>query len=127
SRPHARCAGRGQGGRRIRRLFDGPPLPIHVRRLPVALNLLRGNIMKLCCSPRQILALATLILGSTLILRAATITITPASPTMLVGQTQQLTAGGAIVPTSIAAGLWHSCVLYSDQTVRCTGNNNQGE
>ena len=81
--------------------------------------------MKVCRSPHKILALATLTFGSTLILRAATIAITPANPTMVVGQTQQLTASGAIVPTSIAAGLWHSCVLYSDQTVRCAGNNNQ--
>jgi len=31
------------------------------------------------------------------------------------------------VPTSITSGAWHVCVLYSDQSVRCTGLNNQGE
>jgi alpha-tubulin suppressor-like RCC1 family protein len=71
--------------------------------------------------------LAILMVALTLGVRAATVTITPATPTVLVGQTVQLTANGAVVPTSIGTGLWFTCVLYSDQTVRCAGLNNQGE
>jgi alpha-tubulin suppressor-like RCC1 family protein len=81
----------------------------------------------LCRSPRQILAFTTLTLALTIVLRAATITLTPSNPTVLLGQTLQLTANGAVVPVSIGTGLWHTCVLYSDQTVRCAGLNNQGE
>jgi alpha-tubulin suppressor-like RCC1 family protein len=54
-------------------------------------------------------------------------TITPASPTLLVGQTLQLSVAGAVTPTGITTGMGHTCVLYSDQSVRCTGQNNQGE
>jgi len=56
----------------------------------------------------------------------ASISLTPASPTLLVGQTMQLTANGAVVPTAIAAG-GHTCVLYTDQSIRCTGQNSQGQ
>src|SRR5262249_49179772 len=83
--------------------------------------------MKVCRSPRPILALAMLAVSLTVVLHAATITIAPANPTIIVGQTQQLTANGAIVPGQIASGLWHSCVLYSDQSVGGTGLDNRGE
>ena len=56
-----------------------------------------------------------------------TVTITPANPTLLVGQTLQLTAAGAVAPTAIAAGAGHTCVLYADQSIRCTGQNSQGQ
>ena len=58
--------------------------------------------MKLSRSPRQILALTILAGSLTLVLHAATIAITPANPTIIVGQTQQLTATGAVVPTQIS-------------------------
>src|SRR5258708_4181618 len=63
----------------------------------------------------------------TLGVQGNTITLTPASPSVLVGQSLQLAAGGAVTPSSIAVGAWHSCVMYSDQSIRCTGLNNQGE
>ena len=66
-------------------------------------------------------------LSLTLVLRAVSVTIAPANPTMLVGQTVQLSANGAVTPAAIATGAWHTCVIYSDQSVRCTGLNNQGE
>src|SRR5579872_4165390 len=75
----------------------------------------------------QILALTLLTVSLTLGLRAASMTVGPANPSLLVGQTLRLTADGAVVPTSIASGAWHTCVFYSDQSVRCTGLNNQGE
>ena len=62
-----------------------------------------------------------------LVVTGAAVTISPASPTVLVGQTLQLAANGAVAPTSIAAGAGHTCVLFSDQSVRCTGQNSQGE
>lgn len=60
-------------------------------------------------------------------LRGNTVTVTPGTSTLLVGQSASLTASGAIVPTAISVGGWHSCVIYSDQSVRCVGLNNQGE
>src|SRR5260370_164094 len=83
--------------------------------------------MKRFSSTRQTLTLITLTMSLTLGLRAASITVAPASSSLLVGQTVQLTANGGVVPTSIAAGNLHTCVLYSDQSVRCTGFNSQGE
>jgi alpha-tubulin suppressor-like RCC1 family protein len=87
----------------------------------------KETAMKRIIPTRQILALTTLTLSLTLALRAASITITPGNASLVVGQTLQLTANGAVVPTSIAAGNLHTCVLYSDQSVRCTGFNSQGE
>jgi alpha-tubulin suppressor-like RCC1 family protein len=84
--------------------------------------------MKRFSPTRQILVFTVLTLSLlTLGLRAASVTIAPANPSVLIGQTLQLAANGAVVPISISTGLWHTCVLYSDQSVRCTGINNQGE
>ena len=83
--------------------------------------------MKRSSSTRQILTIATLMTVLTLGLRAASVTIAPASPSLLAGQTLQLTATGAVVPMSIASLAGHTCVLYSDQSVRCTGQNSQGQ
>jgi alpha-tubulin suppressor-like RCC1 family protein len=65
--------------------------------------------------------------SSTLALQGNTITIAPASPSVLAGQTLALTANGAVTPSAIAVGGWHTCILYTDQSIRCTGLNNQGE
>jgi alpha-tubulin suppressor-like RCC1 family protein len=83
--------------------------------------------MKRFALTRHTLALAIVTMSLTFGLRAASITIAPANPGLLVGQTVQLTAGGAVVPMSISAGHDTTCALYSDQSVRCTGLNNQGE
>src|SRR4051812_38806035 len=59
--------------------------------------------------------------------RGASITLTPGNPTILVGQAGQLAATGAVVPAAIATGAGHTCVLYTDQSIRCTGQNSQGQ
>ncbi len=68
----------------------------------------------LACSP---------ILGA----QSGSVTIIPANPTLLVGRTQQLTANGAVMPTAAAAGAWHTCVIFADQSVRCAGRNTLGQ
>src|SRR5712691_3947095 len=42
------------------------------------------------------------------------ITVTPANPTISVGQTQQFTASGAVAPTAVAAGGLHTCMRLPD-------------
>jgi len=55
------------------------------------------------------------------------ITVTPANPTISVGQTQQFTASGARTPTAVSAGAFFSCVRLSDGTAQCTGRNQFGQ
>src|SRR5437016_10225001 len=55
------------------------------------------------------------------------ITVTPANPTMSVGQTQQFTASGTVAPTALAAGGLHTCMRLPDGTVQCWGRNNFGQ
>src|SRR6266403_80024 len=55
------------------------------------------------------------------------ITVTPANPTMSVGQTQQFTASGTVAPTALAAGGLHTCMRLPDGTVQCWGQNNFGQ
>src|SRR5207249_850991 len=64
----------------------------------------------------------------TLFSRAAdALTVTPANPTIGVGQTQQFTANGALTPTAVAAGGSHTCMRLPDGTVQCWGQNNFGQ
>src|SRR5438093_12742076 len=58
---------------------------------------------------------------------ADAITVTPANPTIGVGQTQQFTANGALTPTAVAAGGSHTCMRLPDGTVQCWGRNNLGQ
>src|SRR5437870_1340149 len=58
---------------------------------------------------------------------AQAITVTPASPTISVGQTQQFTAGGAGGVTAVDLGAFYSCALLQDGTVRCWGQNDLGQ
>src|SRR5438309_6999604 len=55
------------------------------------------------------------------------ITVTPANPTMSVGQTQQFTASGTVAPTAVAAGGLHTCMRLPDGRVQCWGRNNFGQ
>src|SRR2546422_9675203 len=55
------------------------------------------------------------------------ITVTPANPTISVGQTQQFTASGTVAPTALAAGGLHTCTRLPDGTVQCWGRNNFGQ
>jgi alpha-tubulin suppressor-like RCC1 family protein len=75
----------------------------------------------------QALSLVVCTLALTVIVRGASILIAPQNPTLLVGQTVPLTPSGAVVPGAIATGAGHTCILYSDQTIRCTGQNSQGQ
>src|SRR3989454_251269 len=60
----------------------------------------------------------------TLVLRSAdALPVTPANPTIGVGQTQQFTASGALTPTAVAAGGLHTCMRLPDGTVQCWGQN----
>ncbi len=59
--------------------------------------------------------------------QAPSITVTPSNPTILVGQTQQFTATGISAPAMIAGGGYHTCMLMTDQSVRCFGENNWGQ
>jgi alpha-tubulin suppressor-like RCC1 family protein len=58
---------------------------------------------------------------------ADAITVTPANPTIGVGQTQQFTASGALTPTAVAGGGFHACMRLPDGTVQCWGENNYGQ
>src|SRR5439155_325872 len=58
---------------------------------------------------------------------ADAITVTPANPTIGVGQTQQFAASGALTPTAVAAGGFHTCMRLPDRTVQCWGENNDGQ
>jgi len=68
-----------------------------------------------------------LALSFTMIGYGSSISVTPSAPTLLVGQTVQLSAAGAVTPIALAVGAGHTCVFYSDRSIRCTGQNNQGE
>jgi alpha-tubulin suppressor-like RCC1 family protein len=59
--------------------------------------------------------------------RAAGPEISPSNPTVSVGQTQQFTLSGAIVPTGVSAGGEYTCVRLSDATMQCTGRNQFGQ
>src|SRR5438876_11057132 len=71
-------------------------------------------LMLVCAGPRGEVA-------------AQGITVTPANPTISVGQTQQFTASGTVVPTAVAAGGLHTCMRLPDGTVQCWGRNNVGQ
>ena len=58
---------------------------------------------------------------------ASAITVTPADPTISVGQTQQFTANGAITPIAASAGGEYTCVRLPDRTVQCVGHNQFGQ
>ena len=55
------------------------------------------------------------------------ITVTPANPTISVGQTQQFTATGVSPAAAIDAGSFHTCARLQDGTLRCWGLNDSGQ
>lgn len=57
----------------------------------------------------------------------SSLTVTPANPTISVGQTQQFTATGVAMPTTVSAGGEFTCVRLSDGTAQCTGRNQFGQ
>jgi alpha-tubulin suppressor-like RCC1 family protein len=72
---------------------------------------------------------ASLLASGTILLNAqqSSLVISPANPSIRVGQTQQFTQSGALTITAIAAGGGHSCMLLSDGTARCVGRDSQGQ
>jgi alpha-tubulin suppressor-like RCC1 family protein len=55
------------------------------------------------------------------------LSVTPANPTIFVGQTQQFTANGATSATTVSAGGEYTCVGLSAGAVKCTGRNQFGQ
>src|SRR3989442_1022828 len=58
---------------------------------------------------------------------ADALTVTPANPTIGVGQTQQFTASGALTPTAVAGGGFHGGAVGGDGTVWCRGRDVDGQ
>src|SRR2546427_13229273 len=68
-------------------------------------------LMLVCAGPRGEVA-------------AQGITVTPANPTISVGQTQQFTASGARTPTALAAGGVHTWMRLPHRAGPCWGRDN---
>jgi len=58
---------------------------------------------------------------------AQVVTVSPANPTISVGQNQQFTATGATSAIALDAGSFHTCVLLQDGALRCWGLNDSGQ
>src|SRR4051794_35373890 len=81
---------------------------------------------------RSLTALASSVIALALtsaypVAQAPSITVAPSNPTILAGQTQQFTATGIAAPSTIAGGGYHTCIVMTDQSVRCFGENNWGQ
>src|SRR3954468_15486680 len=59
--------------------------------------------------------------------QAPSISMSPTGPQILAGQTQQFSATSAFTPTAIAGGGYHTCLMFPDSTLRCTGANSWGQ
>ena len=53
--------------------------------------------------------------------------LTPANPSILVGQTQSFAASSASALAAMAGGGYHTCALMTDRSIRCAGLNNWGQ
>jgi len=55
------------------------------------------------------------------------LTVSPANPTITVGQAQPFTAQGVSNAADVVAGDYHVCVLLQNGEARCAGNNSAGQ
>src|SRR5207244_11860649 len=58
---------------------------------------------------------------------AQNLTVTPANPSISVGQAQQFTAPEVSNAADVVAGDYHACVLIQNGEARCAGDNNAGQ
>jgi alpha-tubulin suppressor-like RCC1 family protein len=58
---------------------------------------------------------------------AQPLAVTPANPTIAVGQTQQFTSPDVTPATDVVAGDYHACILLQSGEARCSGNNSAGQ
>jgi Regulator of chromosome condensation (RCC1) repeat len=58
---------------------------------------------------------------------AQALTVAPANPNIVVGQTVQFTVTGVSPVTDVEAGSFHSCALLQDNTAVCWGMNDFGQ
>lgn len=79
-------------------------------------------------TPKLILAVIIGALPAALLrAQAPTMSLSPSTPMILAGQTQQFSATSAFTPTAIAGGGYHTCLMFPDATLRCAGENNWGQ
>jgi alpha-tubulin suppressor-like RCC1 family protein len=76
---------------------------------------------------RVFVALVTLFSATAKEAAAQSLTVTPANPTIAVGQTQQFVASEVSPATDVAAGDYHNCFLLQSGEARCVGNNSEGQ
>jgi hypothetical protein len=90
---------------------------------------MREMTMTLTMSKAGLLVAGVLGLSCVALMQAQSpaISVSPANPTILAGQTQQFTANGALMPIAIAGGGYHTCLLYPDGAIRCAGANSWGQ
>ena len=58
---------------------------------------------------------------------AGSLVVTPDTPTITVGQTQQFSASGVSPAIAVSGGGFHTCALLADGTVHCWGRNDYGQ
>ena len=83
--------------------------------------------MKATPSLRVIVRIATLFSAIATNAAGQSLTVTPASPAITVGQTQQFTVPEVSNAADVTAGDYHACVLLQDGEVRCSGHNGMGQ
>jgi alpha-tubulin suppressor-like RCC1 family protein len=77
--------------------------------------------------PRILVCVAIACLAAAADAAGQGITVTPASPTITAGQTQQFAAPEASNAADVVAGDYHACVLLQSGEARCVGYNFMGQ
>jgi len=76
---------------------------------------------------RILVSVVTLFSATTKLAAAQSLTVTPANPSIAVGQTQQFTVAEVSNAANITAGDYHACALLQNGEARCWGNNTAGQ